>query len=181
MSSRRLCLEDRALRDDPLRRVAPERHEELAGERGDHDPAQPALGVADAGAEPPAEGRVRLITQPHPGGFDHDPAQPRIAGLGDALVAIYAAALPRRGREPAVGSDLAAVGKVAEERFERQHRGEFGTDGPQALQRYTAVTRRDGNIAFLLDLGELRCDDLETLDLAHDLGLGARRSRRIGS
>jgi hypothetical protein len=91
----RLGLQYRAFGDDALERVAPERDEKLAGERRDHNAPQPPLGLAYACVEPPAQGGVRLVAQPYPGGLDDDRPQALVACLRDALVAGDRATLPR--------------------------------------------------------------------------------------
>src|SRR5688500_6059150 len=59
-------LEGGAWRDDALGRVAPERHQELAGKRHDRDPADPPMPLPDACAEPDTQGGVRLMAEPEP-------------------------------------------------------------------------------------------------------------------
>src|SRR5512142_782695 len=70
-----LRLEDGALRNDALGRIAPERHQQLTGERHDRDSADPPSTWADALAEPDAQGGVGLMAQPEPGQLDHGLAQ----------------------------------------------------------------------------------------------------------
>src|SRR3712207_4103429 len=101
-------LHHRAVRDHALRRIPPKCHEQFAGEGHDGDPpgtAPPgtaALG-ADAIAEPAAQGRPRLVAQPHPRELDGGRAQARVARLGDPLLAANPAALPRAGRQASEG------------------------------------------------------------------------------
>ena len=51
LSLARLGLEDGPLRDDALRRIAPEGHQQLAGERYDGDPADPSTALPDTGTK----------------------------------------------------------------------------------------------------------------------------------
>src|SRR5215210_5385719 len=78
---RGLGLEGGACWDDALGRIAPERDQELAGKRHDRDPADPSTPLPDAGAEPAAQGRVRLMAEPEPGELDHGMAQAGVASL----------------------------------------------------------------------------------------------------
>src|ERR687894_1609721 len=78
---RSLGLEGGACWDDALGRIAPECHQKLAGKRHDRDPADPPTPLPDAGAEPYAQGRVRLMAEPEPGELDHAMAQAAVAGL----------------------------------------------------------------------------------------------------
>src|SRR6201984_1832901 len=96
IESRRL--EGGALRNNALRNIAPQGNEQLAGQGHNSDTPDPSLRGADPIAEPAAQGRVRLMTQPKPGEFDHDAPQAGLAGLGDAPGAVGPAALPRAPR-----------------------------------------------------------------------------------
>src|ERR1700755_1564180 len=100
IGSRRL--EGGALRNDTLRNIAPQGDEQLAGQGHDSEAPDRSLRGADPIVEPAAQGRVRLMTQPKPGEFDHDVPQAVIACLGDALVPVGPAALPRARRQSGV-------------------------------------------------------------------------------
>jgi hypothetical protein len=56
-----LCLQHGALRDLALGYIAPDRDQQLAGERNDRDPADPPAFIPDAGVEPTAQGARWLI------------------------------------------------------------------------------------------------------------------------
>src|ERR1700747_3904000 len=129
IGSRRL--EDGALRNNALRNIAPQGDEQLAGQGHDSDAPDPPLRGADPIVEPAAQGRVRLMTQPKPGEFDHDVPQAVIACLGNALVPVGPAALPRARRQSGVSGHLAPGGEAAEQPLEPDKRGEFA---PHALE-----------------------------------------------
>ena len=60
-----LCsLQHGALRNLALGYIAPDRNQELAGERNDRDPTDPPAFIADAGVEPTAQGARRLMSLP---------------------------------------------------------------------------------------------------------------------
>src|SRR5271157_6215774 len=92
-------LEGGALGNDAGAGVAPQRDQQLAGERDDQ--RAPPAGVLAAGALgiPPAQGGARLVAPPQPGELDHGLAQLRLSRLGDALVVDDRTALPRARRE----------------------------------------------------------------------------------
>src|SRR4051794_24628379 len=90
-------LEGGPSRDDALGRVAPEGHQELPGEGHDRDPAGAPLPAPLP--EPGAQGGVRLVAEPEPGELDRRMAQASVARLGDALLALGPAALPRARRQ----------------------------------------------------------------------------------
>src|SRR6201987_1962338 len=123
IGSRRL--EGGALRNNALRNIAPQGNEQLAGQGHNSDTPDPSLRGADPIAEPAAQGRVRRMTQPKPGDFDHDALQAGIAGLGDALVAVGPAALPRARRQSGGSGHLAPVGEAAAQPLEPDKRGEL--------------------------------------------------------
>src|SRR3954464_3332982 len=56
--------------------------------------------------------------RPEPGELDHGVAQPTVAGLRDALLALGPAALPRARRQAGVGGELPSVVETAEQRLE---------------------------------------------------------------
>src|ERR1700756_3587287 len=97
-----LCLHGCLLRNEARGEIAPQRHDQLAGQCDDGDALGALAGVGGAGAEPAAERAVRLMAEPEPGQFDRLVARPPIAGLADALLAIDAAALPGTGRQSAI-------------------------------------------------------------------------------
>src|SRR6201987_2278263 len=86
IGSRRL--EGGALRNNALRNIAPQGNEQLAGQGHNSDTPDPSLRGADPIAEPAAQGRVRLMTQPKPGEFDHHAPQAEIARLWGALAPV---------------------------------------------------------------------------------------------
>ena len=53
-----------ALRNLALGYIAPDRNQQLAGERNDRDPADPPAFIADAGVEPTAQGARWLMSLP---------------------------------------------------------------------------------------------------------------------
>ena len=59
-----LCLQHGALRDLALGYIAPDRDQQLAGERNDRDPADPPAFIPDAGVEPTAQGARWLMSLP---------------------------------------------------------------------------------------------------------------------
>src|SRR6185503_7349059 len=80
------------------------------------------------------EGAARLMAQPQPGQLDRGAPRPRVARLGDALVASDSAALPRTGSEAEVAAHLAPVAEGPEEHFVAQHRGEREPNAAQLHQ-----------------------------------------------
>ena len=68
------------------------------------------------------------MADPQPSDLDHCLAQPRIAGFANALVAVEAAALPRRRGQPGVGGNLAPVAEVPEQGFQPEDRGKLRPD-----------------------------------------------------
>src|ERR1700688_2656548 len=75
--------------------IAPQRHQEFAGEGDGHDLADAAFGAAGALLEPAGKSTVRLELEPAPHQLRDDPAHPRIAVLADPLLARRAAAVER--------------------------------------------------------------------------------------
>src|SRR3954463_871544 len=55
------------------------------------------------------------MPQPQPSNLDHGRSQPRIAGLGDALVPMDRSALPRCGGQSGIGGNLLSVAERAEQ------------------------------------------------------------------
>src|SRR6266702_2733016 len=83
------------LRDLPDCCHAPERDEELAGERHDHLLAQ-AWSAVDACLKPERQRALLLKQQPAPGELDHAATDAGVAGFGEALLAPPRAALVGR-------------------------------------------------------------------------------------
>src|SRR3954453_8360073 len=171
-------LEGGPLRDDALGRVAPEGHQELPGEGHDRDPADPPPSRPDPFPEPGAQGGVRLVAEPEPGELDHGVAQASVARLGDALLALGPAALPRARRQARVGRDLPPVIEAAEQRLEPEQRAELAADALEARERRgrrpgsgSLGRRLDQRITLALDRGDLRGDQLDPLEFPPDPGL----------
>src|SRR5215216_6747720 len=106
-----------AIRHKANRHIAPQGDDQLPGHRDQHNPAHPALAGAHTVMEPARQGAARLMAQPQPGQLDRGAPRPRVARLGDALVASDSAALPWTGSEAEVAAHLAPVAEVAEEHF----------------------------------------------------------------
>src|SRR5689334_556690 len=144
-----------ALRHNPDRHIAPQRDDQLARHRNQQDPAHPALAGANPLVEPARQGALRLVAQPQPGQLDGSPPRPRVARLGDALVAPDCAALPRTGGQAKVAAHLAPVAEGAEEHFIAQHRGEREPDPTQLRQPGCGTVLRLRNSLLLgLPLGD---------------------------
>src|SRR5512146_666818 len=118
--------QDETLRDLAGIGHAPERDEELARERDDGTGLAHAVG--DARAIPLHQRALRLEQQEAPGELDHGFAHPRIAGLGEPLLASLAAALVRRAGHAGVARDgaLVAQGAIKNLMCERVRRLEAG-------------------------------------------------------
>ncbi len=71
------------------------------------------------------------MLEPQPAQLDESNTQSRIASLGDALLAIDLAALPRGRRQASVGCKLASVIVVAEKALRPEDGGELGADALQ--------------------------------------------------
>src|SRR3954468_5900487 len=127
-------LQHGALWHNPDRHVAPQRDNQLAGHRNQHNPAHPALAGAHPLVEPAREGAARLVAQPQPGQLDRGAPRSRVARLGNALVAPDCAALPWTRSEAEVATHLTPVAEVAEEHFIAQHRGKREPDAAQLRQ-----------------------------------------------
>src|SRR3954462_3711249 len=77
------------------------------------------------------------MPQPQPGNLDHGRSQPRIAGLGDALLPMDRSALPRRGGQPRISRNLLPVVERAEQAFRPERGGRLGSnDGVDAPRRH---------------------------------------------
>ena len=79
-------LEDDALRHHPGTGIAPQRNQQLTGERHDHGFPDGARAAGGAFAIPPDQRGVRLEQQEPPGQLDQTAANPRVAGLADSLL-----------------------------------------------------------------------------------------------
>src|SRR3546814_10607991 len=85
--------------------VAPQRDQQLAGERHDHDRADAPFGTARALGEPAAQRVLRLEPQPAPGELDQDAAHPGVAAAVEPLLTLHAAAAERRASEAGIAGD----------------------------------------------------------------------------
>src|SRR5208283_1768619 len=95
--------------------VAPQRHQQLAGERHGHDLADAPFGVPSTLDEPATERAVRLHALPAPSQLHQQPAYPRIAVLADALLAFRTTAAERCPGEADKAGDRLAVAEAAAE------------------------------------------------------------------
>src|ERR671929_1429487 len=102
-------LQDGAGGDEAGLDVAPQGDQQLPRQGHDRDPPHPALRGPDPGREPLAQGALRLEAHPQPGELDHDPSDPRVAGLAHALVAAAVAAREPARRPAGVGRHAAPV------------------------------------------------------------------------
>ena len=122
------------------------------------------------------------MPQPQPGNLDHDRSQPRIAGLGDALVPMDRSALPRRGGQPRISGNLLSVVERAEQAFRPERGGRLGSNPSQRQQLgrwrwHTGARLRLGEQGIPLGFDSLDLFDheLEPIELPADLGLQALR------
>ena len=83
-------------------RQAPQRDQQLAGERHNHRLPGGAAAILGALPEPPGQRTVRLMPQKAPGELDQRPPHAGVAGLGEPLLAWLAAALVGRTGEAGV-------------------------------------------------------------------------------
>src|SRR4051812_11635026 len=120
------------------------------------------------------------MPQPQPSNLDHGRSQPRIAGLGDALVPMDRSALPRRGGQSGVGGNLLSVAERAEQALRPERGGRLGSNAFQRQQlgrwRWHAGARlRVGEQCIPLGLNSFALFDheLEPVELPADLGLQA--------
>src|SRR5215218_3105875 len=97
------------------RHIFPERHQELAGKRGNGRLAHASAMASDPLAEPAAERGAWLVPQPEPSQLDHGRAQPRIAGFRHPLLTINRPAAPGCWSQTCIGGHLAAIGEVSEQ------------------------------------------------------------------
>src|SRR5262249_18714551 len=175
--------EPRALRQQPGRQIAPQRHHQLARQGDDEDALQPAaLGSGQAGVEPAAERAVRLMPQPQPGELDRHAARPPVAGLGDALLVVRTAAAERARRQPDIARHFPPVGERPVIDLAHQRARDLDVDAPEPLQLLhlagrVILSRRGGESrgALLLHGRDLPVDELEAGKLAHDLLAQLRR------
>src|SRR5881227_2588394 len=122
------------------------------------------------------------MPQPQPGDLDHDRSQPRIAGLGDALVPMDRSALPRRGGQPRISRNLLPIVERAEQAFRPECGGRLGSNPSQRQQLgrwrwHTGARLRLGQhgIPLGFDSLDLFDQELEPIELPSDLGLQALR------
>src|SRR4051812_45283125 len=120
------------------------------------------------------------MPQPQPGNLDHDRSQPRIAGLGDALLPMDRSALPRRGGQPRISRNLLPVVERAEQAFRPECGGRLGSNPSQRQQLgrwrwHTGARLRVGEQCIPLGFNSLDLFDqeLEPIELPADLGLQA--------
>src|SRR3954469_12070177 len=120
------------------------------------------------------------MPQPQPSNLDHGRSQPRIAGLGDALLPMDRSALPRRGGQSGVGGNLLSVAEPAEQALRPERGGRLGSNAFQRQQlgrwRWHAGARlRVGQqgIPLGFDSLDLFDQELEPIELPADLGLQA--------
>src|SRR5215211_3457703 len=123
------------------------------------------------------------MPQPQPGNLDHGRSQPRIAGLGDALVPMDRSALPRRGGQSGVGGNLLSVVERAEQAFRPERGGRLGSNPSQRHQLgrwrwHTGARLRSSEQGIPLGFDSLDLFDreFEPIELAADLGFQALRT-----
>src|SRR3954462_9747281 len=75
------------------------------------------------------------MPQPQPGNLDHGRSQPRIAGLGDALLPMDRSALPRRGGQPRISRNLLSVVERAEQALRPERGSRFWSNASQGQQQ----------------------------------------------
>src|SRR4051812_45183031 len=120
------------------------------------------------------------MPQPQPSNLDHGRSQPRIAGLGDALVPMDRSALPRRGGQSGVGGNLLSVAERAEQALRPERGGRLGSNAFQRQQlgrwRWHAGARlrvSEQGIPLGFNSLDLFDHELEPVELPADLGLQA--------
>ena len=135
--------------------------------------------------EPLRQRRLRLVSQPQPGELDQHASQPRIAGLGHALLALDTAAAPRRRRKSRIGGKLAAVGEVPVKSLRPENGRKVGAHRLQGQQHRHRIRRRrltcklSGHSQQRILLGlhslDLLEQKFEPIELTADLRLQMRR------
>src|SRR3954452_16442359 len=122
------------------------------------------------------------MPQPQPGDLDHGRSQPRIAGLGDALLPMDRSALPRCGGQPRISCNLLSVVERAEQAFRPECGGRLGSNPSprQQLGRWrwhTGSRLRLGEQCIPLGFDSLDLFDheFEPIEFPADLGLQALR------
>src|SRR3954467_10577880 len=120
------------------------------------------------------------MPQPQPGNLDHGRSQPRIAGLGDALLPMDRSALPRRGGQPRISRNLLSVVERAEQALRPERGGRLGSNAFQRQQLgrwrwHTGARLRVGEQCIPLGFNSLDLFDheLEPVELPADRGLQA--------
>jgi hypothetical protein len=130
----RSALGERAGRHQPGFQIAPQSHNQLAGQGNHHDPPDPPLDRADPLLDPLGQGAVWRVANPHPGHFQGRRSSPRIAGLADPLIVIDPTTLRRAWGQPDRTGDRTTVSEVSIENFPIQHARQRGTNPCQLLQ-----------------------------------------------
>jgi hypothetical protein len=88
-------LQHGTIRDSAIAEIAPQRDDQLACHRHQHDPAHASLRRTEPSVEPVCERTARLVAQPKPGELDGGASCPRVARFGNTLIAPDLAAAPR--------------------------------------------------------------------------------------
>src|SRR5208282_4199534 len=123
------------------------------------------------------------MAQPQPSELNESRSQSRIAGLGDALLAIDRSALPGRRRESGVSGKLASIVEVAEEPLQPEDGGEFCADAleveqhPPCRRRQRGLLHGEQRVALRLCQLDLIEQQLQPIEFAADLGPEMRRQR----
>ena len=179
--------------------IAPEGDQELAGQRYDHDPADPPSSVGGPGMEPPAERAVGLEADPAPCHLQKLGTDPGGSIAADPLVALDVAAGPRGWRQAGPACELAAVAELAVEDLVREQGRVVRADplqpgqrrdrrigpGRAARGRFRAANRRTHahrRVALGFDRLDLSQDQPQPFSEPLDLPARLRRERlAIGS
>ena len=136
-----MCFDDCPFRDQAELEISPQGDRQFARQGGDHHAPHALRLTFGAPVEPLAQGRVRLVLEPHPGGLDHDGAHETVAGLGDALAASALTAVIRAGCEADIAGDLASVGEPPVIDLPGENGGRGRTDAVQAQELVTLALR----------------------------------------
>ena len=167
--------------------IAPQRDQKLAGERHNHDFAQPAFGPAGALHEPATERALRLEAQPAPGQLHQDAAHTGIAVFAAALFVFHAAALKRRAGHADIARHGAAIAeRTTGQHLANQHRCRFDAEANQAGQQldHALGALRPGDrhhlVALGLDLAQLVGNQAVTRHQPPQLRHRVGRQSRIG-
>lgn len=163
--------------------IAPQRNDQFACERHDHDAPNTALQLADTAVVPLRNLALRLVSEPHPGHLDGGNSRPGIAGLVDPLIAPGFAAVIRRRGQPEIACHLSSIVESSVEHFPRQGGGEIRADAMQLCQPAHLLhigiggrlIRLEMPVPLDLDRLDLLGYRLEALPFAFDLDLQALR------